>query len=981
MNLTAKFGLDVTDFVSGLSKIENQSDRSFASVQREMAKLQSSSERLLNSLKSPFEKLQDKLTKIKAPDIQKDQLFAAFDENEMLKGVVASEKMLQTIRLQAEEYGKTSAEVQRLRLVRAGANAEQLAEFDAIQKNITAMQEQRQATDALAAAEQRRKQTMTSLIQAAKGFVIGAVAVGGVRSVFELADGYSQLTAQLRNVSSSSAEVAYVQERLSQNAKTTYRSLQEATQSYLNLSGSLKAIGYNTKEVLDFNDSLTYAFTASGTSADNAQVAINALSRSFAKGSIDGKSWTLILQGVPSIAKQVAEYTGKSEEEIRKLGVTGKISVNMLVESLSAAKDANQALADSMSISLRDGFTYLKNSLSEYLGQTNNAYSVTNTLAQGLKVLGDNIGLLVKITTMWLGLKAVGYIKTMTMALFAKTAAMYKSVTAITAETAAVAANSKAWAMNALARNAGGIGGVKGLNNRAIGGIATAAGAAIGGGAVAGTVGIIASGVVSFFDSILFLLGKRSNTIAGSFADGLTKFFSDGKYLSLGDFAYSKLSKQGRAEERDYEEKQKQYQLAENSLSGDYKNLRSGLQELGDEITKQTEQFNKSTLSMQLAEKRLKLDDMKAKGTDTSENILKLERELKELELRNQQNINQQGVEYIQKLKEQQAAIGKTNDELDLMKLSAAGVNAELIEQARLNQLTNKKLLDNLAVQEKIKALQEETAKIGKSERELFSADILKKLGIDKPFDLSQTDIKKQLGDSYQLYADALKAFDDKALKEKTTAELNELSADKFSTAVDKFAADKDKTASDSKWDAYFAKLDKMSYSEQQEFFKQEQLALPSYSSITAKQFDDAAAQAAESLANLNRQIEQNHIAAENQRQASLAIQMAAGTQGLDITAWEQNFNATQADTTALLDNTAAIREQTAVLQTQATAQTMNAQNQFAPQTASQGSLTLFIATDTEKHAVQIFGSQAAVDFARRMFSSNAEYFGLTNAR
>ena len=90
---------------------------------------------------------------------------------------------------------------------------------------------------------------------------------------------------------------------------------------------------------------------------------------------------------------------------------------------------------------------------------------------------------------------------------------------------------------------------------------------------------------------------------------------------------------------------------------------------------------------------------------------------------------------------------------------------------------------------------------------------------------------------------------------------------------------------------------------------------------------------------------------------------------------------AVSAETTALLDNTAAIREQTAVLQTQATAQTMNAQNQFAPQTASQGSLTLFIATDTEKHAVQIFGSQAAVDFARRVFSSGSEYYGLTNAR
>ena len=59
----------------------------------------------------------------------------------------------------------------------------------------------------------------------------------------------------------------------------------------------------------------------------------------------------------------------------------------------------------------------------------------------------------------------------------------------------------------------------------------------------------------------------------------------------------------------------------------------------------------------------------------------------------------------------------------------------------------------------------------------------------------------------------------------------------------------------------------------------------------------------------MNKQIEQNHIAAENQRQSSLAIQMAAGTQGLDITAWEENFNAqTAAQTTALQENTAALQ-------------------------------------------------------------------------
>lgn len=974
MNLTAKIGLNVNDFVSGLTKIEGQSDRSFNAVQREIAKLQASSQRLANSLQTPFEKLQTKISSLKIPDLQAGQLTAAFDENQMIKGAVAAEKMLVSIREQAQEYGKTAAEVQRLRLVKVGATAEQLKEFDLIQRNISAMREQRTATEQLAAAEMRRKQTLATLVQAAKGFVVGAIAVSGVRGIVELADGYSQLTAQLRNVSKSESELLYVQQRLSENSKTTYRSLQEATQSYIKISGSLKAIGYNTTEVLDFNDSLTYAFTASGTAADTAQTAIDALSRSFVKGSIDGRSWSLILQGVPSIAKQIAEYTGQSEAEVRKLGVSGQMSVDTLVGALTKAKDANKALADSMSISLRDRFQYLKNSLSEYLGQTNNAYSVTNTLAQGLKLLGDNIGVLVKISTIWAGLKLAGYAKAITLAFIAKAAAIYKNATAIAAETVAVSANTKAWAANAVARN---IGGVKGLNNRAIGGIATAAGAAVGGGAITGTVGILAAGLVSFFDSILFLLGKKSNTIAGGFADGLTKFFSDGKYLSLGDLAYSKLSKQGRAEERAYQESLKQAQYKEQALSGDYKNLRAGLQDLGAEIQKQAEQFNNATISMQLAEKRIKLEEMKASGKDTAADILKLENELKELELKNQQNINQAGVDYIKSLQEQKDAIGKTNDELDLFKLATQGVNSELIEQARLQQAQNKQMLNNLAVQEKINQLNEQTARLGKSDRDLFSFDILKQLGLDKPYDLSQSDIQKQLGENYKLYQDALKAFDDKALKEKTISEQQAASVEKFSTAVDKFSGSdktdkidiKNKPFTNSIEDWWF-----MDWDDLMRLTGQSTEFVP-YNSISTKELDKQLEQSATALHEWEQNLRTSQIYKMAGIDESQFITPAADTTALT----DPLALAVGSETTALQDNTAAIREQTAILQTQATAGVQN--GGITPQAGrDMGSMTLYISTDTETQAVKIFGTQAAIEFAQRAFAKGSERFALQNA-
>lgn len=559
----------------------------------------------------------------------------------------------------------------------------------------------------------------------------------------------------------------------------------------------------------------------------------------------------------------------------------------------------------------------------------------------------------------------------MTAAVIAKTAAVGKSILAFNAETMAIAANTKALTVNAAARNlpaiGGGMGKIGGLANmgKMGGAIAGGTGALLGGGAMTGLVALFTAGLVSAGETFAVALGKQSETTASKVADAATRFvskmFGDGQSLGLGDAIYRNLTKAGREETRRFEEENRKYaeikrqrMEAENALSGDYRNLRAGLSGLGEEIAKQAEQLDKTTISMQLAEKRLSLTKIKESGKDSPDAIAKLEKELADLQAKNQQNIDKAAADYIKSLQDQNTAIGKTSEELEILKLSTQGVSQELLQQAKLQQEINKQRQNEQAVQDKIKDLMAQSERYGKTDRQLF-----------------ELDVSKLTGNNTALLKEAMAAWD-KNENLKAMAELQKQAAEEFSGAVDTFSGSlkENQGLSDfeKKWEAEKNMLAKMNDIQKQEYFKQQQLALPSYSSLTSQQLDKKMQDAAAELEKIYAKIEQNQIAAENQRQASLAIQMAAGTQGLDITAWEENFNAQTAaqtaQTTALQENTAALQ----ALQLQQTQQMQQNIETVAKPQANGVAMVLKIVNSGSELAQQIIvtpefysGVQAAV--------------------
>ncbi|WP_436868867.1 tape measure protein [Acinetobacter courvalinii] len=271
-------------------------------------------------------------------------------------------------------------------------------------------------------------------IKALAGFMVGLVTVN---EAIARADGATQMAERIRNATDSAAEFGLVQNRLYASTKSTFRALGEAQEVYLGLAGGMKALGYATNDTLDVSDSLSFSFTANAARADQAQSAIDAFSKSMAKGKIDADAWISIVTAADNIIADLAKTTGKTEVQIRELGATGKISLEDLIKTLKATRDQNQDLADSMDNSWKDGVTTLSNAVTKKLGEINKVTGATNTAAASLGLLADNIDIVMSAA-------AAGGLAYLTKTIIAKTVATDTGIISTIRSRQATVANAQA---------------------------------------------------------------------------------------------------------------------------------------------------------------------------------------------------------------------------------------------------------------------------------------------------------------------------------------------------------------------------------------------------------------------------------------------------------------------------------------------------------------------------------------------------------
>ncbi|MGX8949494.1 phage tail tape measure protein [Providencia stuartii] len=245
----------------------------------------------------------------------------------------------------------------------------------------------------------------------------GALSIG---AVIKIADDWGQVAARikmaLKSVEGDIKNYTNIQERFLEISNRNGKNIEDVQLLYIGAATSMQELGYNTTQTIDYIESLSSAMTANASSANEVMSMQNALNKAMVAGKVAGENWNSIMNATPTllgdIARQLEKQNGGikvTENQVKKMAAEGKISFKLFADAVMAAKDANNALADSMDNTVADGFNRVINSAKAYYGELNQSLGITRSMSAGLAVLSDNFSAVSTVITSIVGIGVARY--------------------------------------------------------------------------------------------------------------------------------------------------------------------------------------------------------------------------------------------------------------------------------------------------------------------------------------------------------------------------------------------------------------------------------------------------------------------------------------------------------------------------------------------------------------------------------------------
>ncbi|WP_312964626.1 tape measure protein [Stutzerimonas kunmingensis] len=246
---------------------------------------------------------------------------------------------------------------------------------------------------------ERQADTLSSTVSRLAGPLAALTAGVSIKGLIDISDNYGQMADRIKMATDSTQEYVMVQDRLLQSANKTYRPLVEAQELYIRTADAIRSLGYETSDALDITDSFSYLLVTNAASADRASSAINAYSKAIQTGKVDSESWQSLLAAMPSVVETLASELGKSSNEIRELGITGKLALADLNEGLRRSVEENQRLADGMGTTLNDAIIRASNNWSAYLGESEKVTGASRLMSGALDTVSENLSTVASIAS------------------------------------------------------------------------------------------------------------------------------------------------------------------------------------------------------------------------------------------------------------------------------------------------------------------------------------------------------------------------------------------------------------------------------------------------------------------------------------------------------------------------------------------------------------------------------------------------------
>ncbi|MEY0665163.1 tape measure protein [Providencia rettgeri] len=242
---------------------------------------------------------------------------------------------------------------------------------------------------------------LSSVAMTAKGMAGAMAGFFTASAMISTVDDWGQYAARiksaLKSVEGDTKQYDNLQNRFLEISNRNGKAIEITQDLYIGAAKSMQELGYSTNQTVDYIESLSSSLTANSTSSLKTDSAINALGKSMLVGKVAGDNFKAVMEAMPSLLDGLATQIEKTNggikvttNQVKEMGLSGKISFKMLADAAIASKDANNALANSMDNTVADGFTRVANSAKKYYGELNGGMGITKTMSETLALVSDN---------------------------------------------------------------------------------------------------------------------------------------------------------------------------------------------------------------------------------------------------------------------------------------------------------------------------------------------------------------------------------------------------------------------------------------------------------------------------------------------------------------------------------------------------------------------------------------------------------------
>ncbi len=280
-----------------------------------------------------------------------------------------------------------------------------------------------QAALNLSNAQNRASQSTNTLSNNLIGLGGALGAYFSVATLGRTLDAYTTIQNKLQSITTSTAQLNLVQERLNELANNTRTDISSTTDAFVRFDKALRVTGAGQEEVLRFTETLNKALITAGRSTGEVNSIVIQLGQALTSGRLMGDEFRSLSENLPiEVLDAFAKELGVNRDQLKALSTEGKITAEVIRNAFAnSAATIDAAFAKSVP-TIEQSFVVLNNSFTDYLGKLDKAIGLSAGVSSAILFMADNMEafapVIAGLTTL-IGVGLVGAVWALTAAMLA----------------------------------------------------------------------------------------------------------------------------------------------------------------------------------------------------------------------------------------------------------------------------------------------------------------------------------------------------------------------------------------------------------------------------------------------------------------------------------------------------------------------------------------------------------------------------------